>query len=65
MKEKLENTEILSRFDDYELTLTAIRSSQKMGGKEPNFVTLFLPEYINGQAIDLLSPVLERSCLCV
>ena len=28
-KEKLENTEILSRFGDYELTITAIWSSQK------------------------------------
>ena len=31
-KEKLENTEILNRFGDYKLTLTAIRSSQKWEG---------------------------------
>ena len=31
-----------------------------MGRKEPTFVTLFLPEYISDQAIDLLSPILER-----
>ena len=31
-----------------------------MGGKEPSFVTLFLPEYISEQALDLLSPILER-----
>ena len=32
----------------------------KMGGKEPAFVTLFLPKYISDQAADLLSPILER-----
>lgn len=32
-----------------------------MERKEPTFATLFLPEYIS----DLLSPVLERSSLCL
>ena len=32
----------------------------KMGGKEPAFVTLFLPKYVSDQAADLLSPILER-----
>ena len=36
-----------------------------MGGKEPTFVAFFLPEYISGQAVDLLSPILESSCLCL
>ena len=36
-----------------------------MGGKEPTFVTFFLPEYVSGQAVDLLSPILESSCLCL
>ena len=31
-----------------------------MGGKEPTFVTPFLSEYISDQAVDLLSPILER-----
>ena len=31
-----------------------------MGQKEPTFVTLSLPEYISDQAVDLLSPILER-----
>ena len=36
-----------------------------MGGKKPTFVTLFLPEYISDQAVDLLPPDLETSCLCL
>ena len=63
-KEKLENTEILSHSGDYDLTLTAIPSSQK-NGKEPTFATFFFPEYISDQALDLLSPNSERSCLCL
>ena len=31
----------------------------KMGGKEPAFDTLFLPEYISEQAVDLLSRILK------
>ena len=33
----------------------------KMERKEPTFITIFLPEYIS----DLLSPFLERLCLCL
>ena len=57
--------EILSRLGDFELNLTVIRSSQKWEGAYFLLVTLFLREYIGDQALDLLPPVLERSCLCL
>ena len=33
-------------------------------GKEPILVTIFLPKLISDQQWDLLSPILEKQCLC-
>ena len=53
-KEKLESTEIQCRFGDSELCLNFHkRFGPLRNGREPIFVTIFLPEFISDQAVRL------------
>ena len=53
-KEKLENTEIQCRFADFEICLNFHkRVGPLRNGREPIFVTIFLPEFISDQAVKL------------
>ena len=53
-KEKLENTEIQCRFGDFEICLNFHkRVGPLRNGREPIFVTIFLPEFISDQAVRL------------
>ena len=53
-KEKLENTEIQCRFGDSEICLNFHkRVGPLRNGREPIFVTIFLPEFISDQAVRL------------
>ena len=53
-KEKLENTEIQCRFGNSELRLSFHkRVGPLRNGREPIFVTIFLPEFISDQAVRL------------
>ena len=53
-KEKLENTEIQCRFGDSDLCLNFHeRVGPLRNGREPIFVTIFLPEFISDQAVKL------------
>ena len=53
-KEKLENTEIQCRFGDSDLRLSFHkRVGPLRNGREPIFVTIFLPEFVSNQAVRL------------
>ena len=53
-KEKLESTEIQCRFGDSEICLNFHkRVGPLRNGREPIFVTIFLPEFISDQAVKL------------
>ena len=53
-KEKLKNTEIQCRYGDPEICLNFHkRVGHLRNGREPIFVTIFLPEYIRDQAVRL------------
>ena len=53
-KEKLQNTEIQCRFGDHDLRLSFHkRVGPLRNGREPIFVTIFLPEFISDQAVRL------------
>ena len=53
-KEKLQNTEIQCRFGDHDLRLSFHkRVGPLRNGREPIFVTIFLPEFVSDQAVRL------------
>ena len=53
-KEKLQNTEIQCRFGDHDLRLSFHkRVGPLRNGREPIFVTVFLPEFVSDQAVRL------------
>ena len=53
-KEKLQNTEIQCRFGDSDLRLSFYkRVGPLRNGREPIFVTIFLPEFVSDQAVRL------------
>ena len=53
-RKKLLNTEICSRFGDLDIQLDFHkRISPLRNGKEPTFVTIYLPEFISDQAVKL------------
>ena len=63
VREKFQVTEIHSRFGDKEIILRFQKqwSSLLGNGKEPIFLTLFLPEYVSDQAMRLVFSNLEKS----
>ena len=53
-REKLQNTEIQCRFGDHDLRLSFYkRVGPFRNGREPIFVTIFLPEFVSDQAVRL------------
>ena len=53
-KERLQYTEIQCRFGDHDLRLSFHkRVGPLRNGREPNFVTVFLPEFVSDQAVRL------------
>ena len=53
-REKLQNTEIQCRFGDHDLRLSFDkRVGPFRNGREPIFVTIFLPEFVSDQAVRL------------
>ena len=60
-------TEIHSRFGEKEIIISfQKRQSGLLGnGKELNFVTLFLPEYVSDQAVRLAFSNFGKGSLCI